>query len=64
MKHRLCYSSFVIVITWDNRDPSVYGGYDSEEDATKGIEKIRGMWDKSDWNHHTSITVEIIEKGV
>ena len=57
-------ATFVIVVTWDNRDPSVYGGYDSEENAYKGIEKLRGIWDEYDWKHHTSISVRHLNKGV
>ena len=57
-------ATFVIVITYDHRGPSIYGGYDSIEDAERGIKKIKESWDEYEWRHHTSITVETIKKGV
>ena len=49
---------YVIVVTWDNCDPEVFGLFQSEEDAEAKVEYIESKWTEWNWNHHPCVSVE------
>ena len=42
---------FVLVISYDNTDPDVYGPFDSKKAAREYSTKITAKWDDRDWYH-------------
>ena len=50
--------SYVIVITWNNCDPEVYGVFGTEEDAEKNLKYIQGKWEEWEWGHNPHSSIE------
>jgi hypothetical protein len=50
--------SYVVVISWDNCDPEVYGLFKSEEDAKAEEDYIKGKWTSQEWNHNPCTSIE------
>tara|TARA_Y100000296_G_scaffold2502_1_gene3513 strand:+ start:208 stop:423 length:216 start_codon:yes stop_codon:yes gene_type:complete len=50
--------SYVIVITWDNCDPDVYGFFQTEEEAEKDAEYIKSKWKEWEWGHSPCVSIE------
>ena len=47
----------VIVLTWDNTDPEVYGPYGSEGEARSALETAQAGWGDRDWDSSTGALV-------
>ena len=54
--------NYSIVITFDNGDPSVYGPYSSEQEASLRLDQIQSKWDDWYWQHQTGSTVREMSK--
>ena len=43
-------AAYVLVIHWDNSDPSTYGPFENEKAAEAYRDQLTAQWDDSDWD--------------
>lgn len=56
MKNKI--KNFCVVITWDNTDPTVYGPFDNEKNATAKLDEVTASWGDWEWGCQTGHAIK------